>query len=299
MTHDILHRFIFENDPVRGEYIKLQDSLHTILKQHDYPPAVARLLGEALTIAALLSAIIKFKGRLTVQFRGKGKLRLLLAQCDDQNQIRGLAKYDEGVTTYEELIAAFHDGVLVIMIDTGSNGQRYQGVVEWKGDSLAESIEHYFDRSEQLATKIKLAVNEEAAIGFLLQVVPMPDTTSIGIQNEIIMPSWQRISKLTEAADDSVLRVIDYPDLLTHLYPEETIRIFDGSPVTFHCGCTRKRGQDAIYVLGRVEAEEELRDKQTIVVTCDFCNQEYVFDRVDVEEIFRLHDQPPPDTHLH
>jgi len=298
MTHDILHRFIFENDPVRGEYIKLQDSFHTIVQQHDYPPAVQRLLGEALCVATLLSAIIKFKGRLTVQFRGKGKLRLLLAQCDDQNQIRGLAKYD-GVSSYEELVAAFHDGVLVIMIDTGANGQRYQGVVEWKGDSLAESIEHYFQRSEQLATKIMLSVDEKAAVGYLLQVVPMMEQNSLGIQNEIIMPSWQRIISLTEKANESILKDRTYPELLTHLYPEETIRIFDGANVTFHCGCTRKRGQDAIYILGRKEAEEELKDKQSIVVTCDFCNKEYVFDRVDVEEIFRLHDQPPPDTHLH
>ena len=165
MTHDILQRFIFENDPVRGEYIKLQESLHTILQQHDYPAGVQKVLSEALCVAALLSAIIKFKGRLTVQFRGKGKLRLLLAQCDDQNQLRGLAKYD-GEYSYEDLMASFKDGVLVIMLDSGSNGQRYQGVVEWVGSSLAESIEHYFQHSEQLATKIRLAVNEKYAVGF-------------------------------------------------------------------------------------------------------------------------------------
>ena len=297
MTHDILQRFIFENDPVRGEYIKLQESLHTILQQHDYPAGVQKVLSEALCVAALLSAIIKFKGRLTVQFRGKGKLRLLLAQCDDQNQLRGLAKYD-GEYSYEDLMASFKDGVLVIMLDSGSNGQRYQGVVEWVGSSLAESIEHYFQHSEQLATKIRLAVNEKYAVGFLLQVVPMSQHSSLGIHNEIIMPSWQRIVTLSEAATEEVLLNREYPDLLTHLYPDETIRIFDGTPVVFHCGCTRKRGQDAIYVLGREEAEDELKDKQSIVVTCDFCNKEYVFDRIDVEEIFRNHDQPP-DTHLH
>ncbi len=90
--NDILQRFIFENDPVRGEYIKLHESYQTILQQHDYPAAVRTLLGEALCVAALLSAIIKFEGRLTVQFRGKGKLRLLLAQCDDQNQLRGFSQ---------------------------------------------------------------------------------------------------------------------------------------------------------------------------------------------------------------
>jgi molecular chaperone Hsp33 len=233
-----------------------------------------------------------------VQFRGKGKLKLLLAQCDDQSQLRGLAKY-EGDLSYEELMASFKDGVLVIMLDSGPKGQRYQGVVEWKGDSLAESIENYFRQSEQLATKIWLTGDEHCAVGFLLQVAPMAEQDALGLQNEIIIPSWLRIIKLTEEHDMSMLLKGTYPELLTVLYPEETLRVFDGSKVSFHCTCTRKRGQDAIAILGREEAEDELKDKQSIVVTCDFCNREYIFDRVDVEEIFKNQDQAPPDTHLH
>ncbi len=297
MNHDILQRFIFENEPVRGEYVKLDDSLQTILQQHDYPPAIRQLLGESLCTAALLSAIIKFTGRLTVQFRGKGKLKLLLVQCNDQYQLRGLAKYDDNIS-YEEMIDSFRDGVLMIMLDSGVKGQRYQGVVEWKGSSLAETIENYFRDSEQLATKIWLRTNDEHAAGFLLQVIPMAEQ-GVGIQNEIIMPSWQRILRLTEAADMDKLIEAKYPELLTQMYPDETLRIFDGSPVVFHCGCTRKRGEDAISLLGREEAEEEIRDKQTIVVTCDFCNKEYIFDRVDVEAIFKNHGQPPTDISLH
>lgn len=298
MTKDLLQRFIFENEPVRGEYVKLEHSLQTILKQHDYPPAIQRLLGEGLCAAALLSAIIKFEGRLTIQFRGKGKLRLLLAQCDDQYHIRGLAKYDNDIT-YEELMESFQDGILMIMLDSGVKGQRYQGVVEWQGNSLAESIQGYFRSSEQLATKIWLSGNDKSAQGYLLQVIPVADKNARGIENEIVIPSWQRVVSQTESADlDNILNH-SYPEFLTQLYPEETIRVFDASEVSFHCGCTRKRGEDAISLLGREEAEEELRDKQSIVVTCDFCNKEYVFDRVDVEAIFKKYGQPPSDTHLH
>lgn len=298
MTKDLLQRFIFENEPVRGEYVKLEHSLQTILKQHDYPPAIQRLLGEGLCVAALLSAIIKFEGRLTVQFRGKGKLRLLLAQCDDQYHLRGLAKYD-GDLTYEELMDSFQDGILMIMLDSGMKGQRYQGVVEWQGNSLAESIQGYFKASEQLSTKIWLDCNDKFAQGFLLQVIPIADNNARGIENEILNPSWQRIVNLTTSADLNKALNSGYPELLTQLYPEETIRVFDASEVMFHCGCTRKRGEDAISLLGREEAEEELRDKQSIVVTCDFCNKEYIFDRVDVEAIFKKYGQPPSDTNLH
>src|SRR5277367_4669041 len=95
---DLLQRFIFDKAPVRGEYIHLEDSFKEILQQHDYPPAIRRLLGEALCVAGLLTATIKFEGRLTVQFRGKGKLKFLLAQCDNHFHVRGLVKWDGDVT---------------------------------------------------------------------------------------------------------------------------------------------------------------------------------------------------------
>lgn len=298
MTKDLLQRFIFENEPVRGEYVKLEDSLVTILNQHDYPPAVRRLLGEGLCAAALLSAIIKFDGRLTIQFRGKGKLKLLLAQCDDKLNLRGLIKH-EGEMTYEELMAAFQEGVLVIMLDSGPKGQRYQGVVEWQGNSLAESIQGYFRNSEQLATKIWLNGEGDRAIGYLLQVIPVVEQAAHGMEIEIIDPAWNRIVRLTEAADPSILLQAQYPELLTLLYPEDTIRVFDAATVAFHCSCTRKRGEDAILLLGQEEAEDELNGKQSIIVTCDFCNKEYIFDRIDVAEIFKKNNQPPTDIHLH
>ncbi len=299
MTKDLLQRFIFENEPVRGEYVKLENSFQTVLSQHDYPPAVRKILGEGLCAAALLSAIIKFEGKLTVQFRGKGKLKLLLAQCNDKNHVRGLAKYD-GDLSYEELMSAFQEGILMIMLDSGPNSQRYQGVVEWQGNSLAESIQGYFRNSEQLATKIWLQSDEQTAVGFLLQVIPVTENNSREFEKEIVNPSWHRITKQTEAADMDVIMNTPYPEFLTQLYPDETIRIFDSSEVEFHCGCTRKRGEEAIGLLGREEAEEELKDKQCIAVTCDFCNKEYLFDRADVEAIFEKNrGAPPSDIQLH
>src|SRR5580692_9179349 len=103
---DYLQRFIFENAPVRGELIRLNKSFQTIMDQHAYPKAIRQLLGEALCIAGLLSAIIKFNGRLTVQFRGRGPLKMLLAQCDNHFHMRGLAKWD-GELSYAELVNSF------------------------------------------------------------------------------------------------------------------------------------------------------------------------------------------------
>lgn len=294
MSKDLLHRFIFENKPVRGEYVCLSESLQTILNQHDYPPAIQKILAEGLCVAALLSAIIKFTGKLTVQFRGNGGLKLLLAQCDDKFNLRGLAKFDDNLS-YQELVESFQDGVLVIMLDNGNNAQRYQGVVAWQGTSLAESIEGYFRDSEQLETKLWLDFEDQKAIGYLLQAIPGTDIVEGADEQKL---SNLKIIEQTDLFWPYIFYDKEYPDLLSLLYPEDTIRVFDPAPVNFKCSCNRKRCEDAIIILGQEEAEEELKDKQSIIVTCDFCSKEYVFDRVDVLELFKR-DNPPPDNQLH
>jgi molecular chaperone Hsp33 len=297
MNKDLLHRFIFDNIPVRGEYIYLHDSFQTIVHQHNYPPPIRQLLGEALCAAALLSAIIKFKGRLTVQFRSKGNLKLLLAQCNNNFHLRGLVKWD-GDLSYADLMAAFHEGTLVIMLDSGPGKQNYQGIVPWNGNSLAEAIEGYFRNSEQLATRIWLTVDERAAAGLLLQMVPDKNKAS-NIEQEIVYPGWEYIAKLATTLQLDDLLYVDYRQVLLNLYPEEEIRIFSPIPVMFRCTCSRKRGKDAVLLLGQQEAEAELKDKNSIVVTCEFCNKQYIFDRVDVAKIFRDSKRPSKNIDLH
>lgn len=295
---DTLHRFLFDTAPVRGELAQLHNSYKTIVHQHPYPPALRRLLGEALVVAALLSAIIKFDGRLTVQFRGKGKLRLLLAQCDNHFNMRGLAKWD-GDLSYDDLMAAFHDGVLAIMLDSGVNTNRYQGVVAWQGNSFVESIENYFRQSEQLATKIWLKVTDDNAAGFLLQVVPGQDSTNTELDPDA-QGEWERVIKLTQAKlDQDDLTEVDPELFLPTLYPDDAIRIFPEVELRFQCACSRKRGEDAILILGREEAAEELASKQMIKVTCDFCNQEYVYSKEDVDALFEAENKSPPPSSLH
>lgn len=299
MIHqDLLQRFIFEKAPIRGEYIQLQESFKAVVEQHPYPPAIRRLLGEALCVAGLLTASIKFEGRLTVQFRGKGKLKYLLAQCDHHFHVRGLVKW-EGELSYDDLMQAFNEGVLMIMLDTGVNQNRYQGIVAWRGNSLVESIEGYFRESEQLATKIWLAVDESKAVGLLLQAMPITGEAALSLEREIINPHWGRVTGLTDNLSSEKLLHLQYEALLLSLYPDDEIRVFTPAPIIFRCTCSRKRGEDAIYILGQEEAEEELKDKNSIVVTCDFCNKEYLFDRVDVAKIFAERGKPPKESHLH
>lgn len=283
--NDLLHRFIFDTVPVRGEYICIEKSYQTIVNQHAYPSPIRHLLGEALCVAGLLRAIIKFKGRLTVQFRGKGKLKLLLAQCDDRFNIRGLAKW-EGDLGYPELMQAFTQGVLVIMIDMEDKQNAYQGIVNWQGNSLAASIEGYFRDSEQLATKIWLNVSDVAVAGLLLQIIPATGKDTSSLEMASSDQTWQRMISSPGDLDKQELLTMNYEALLQQSYPDDDIRIFRAEKVQFNCSCSRKRSEDAIYLLGKEEAEDELKKNNSIMVTCDFCNKEYSYDRVDVAKIF-------------
>ena len=284
--HDVLQRFIFDRLPVRGEFIHLKKSFQTIVHQHVYPASVYQLLGEALCVAGLLRALLKFQGRLTVQFRGEGPLKLLLTQCDHRARLRGLIKW-EGELSYEALMDAFKKGTLTILLDPGKNKNRYQGIVSWRGPTLAESIEGYFQDSEQLATKIWLAVNEESAVGFLLQAIPSTDRYAEFIEKEFVHQDFERIIQQASLLQKKEMLEMDCEVLLKKLYPHDTIRVFPEESLAFRCTCSRKKGEQAVLLLGQEEAEAELNNNQVVVVTCEFCNKKYVFDRVDVGRIFK------------
>jgi molecular chaperone Hsp33 len=166
---------------------------------------------------------------------------------------------------------------------------RYQGVIAFEGNSLAQSIEAYFKYSEQLPTRVWIAISDHYAAGLLLQVLPEEE-------QETHQEDWQRLTYLTETIKPEELVMLENETLLYRLFSDEQVRLFNPVPVSFHCNCSVHRGENAILLLGQEEAEEELRDKQQIVVTCEFCNREYTFDRVAVETLFKNQGKP---TTLH
>jgi molecular chaperone Hsp33 len=293
---DKLQRFLFEKSSVRGEIVHLNQSFKEILSRHGYPKIIQKLLGEALVLTSLLTAIIKFKGRLTLQFQSQSGLKLLLVQCNEQLHLRGLAQW-EGELNEEELLTNLKKGVLVIIMDPDSSTQRYQGIVAWQGNSLAESIEGYFRDSEQLQTRIWLAIDEDKAAGLLLQMMPSEEAHS----QPSAQTAWEDLTILTDTVKAEELLNLDTTLLLHRLYNqnEEELRLFESVDVMFQCTCSAKRGENAILLLGEAEVQEELNEKQVIVVKCDFCNKEFIFDRVDVANIFRNQGTPPASTLIH
>ncbi|MCG3171507.1 MAG: 33 kDa chaperonin [Pseudomonadales bacterium] len=275
---DALLGFHFETAPVRGHLVRLDASLGEILGQHFYPPPVATLLGETLAASVLLGATIKFAGALGVQARSQGPVAILFGECTHERQIRGYARVADGALGegLRELLAG---GTLAITI-TPEQGQRYQGVVPLEAPRLAHCLEHYFAQSEQLPTCIVLAADGERAAGLLLQVLP---GRAAGEEHA---RSWDHLCQLARTTSARELLHDPFTTLLYHLFHEERVRVHDPEAVRFGCHCSRERAANTLRSLGEQEVRAVLAEQGTILIHCEFCQQEYRFDGQAVDGLF-------------
>lgn len=281
---DFIQRFHFLDSPVRGEVAQVEESLQAVLDRHDYPPRVQTLLGEMMVASVLLAATLKFEGSLVLQARGDGPLEMLMAECNHQGEVRAIAQLGESWTAAAmdlELAELLGNGQLAITIDP-KEGQRYQGIVPLDGRNLAECLEHYFAQSEQLPTRLWLACEDGQAGGLLLQV--LPGATGEDAEDADV---WPRLQQLTDTVKPAELAELPASELLYRLYHEENVELLEADDVNFHCSCSRERTEAALISLGEPELRDILAEQGQIRVACQFCNQAYVFDPIDVEQLLR------------
>lgn len=274
--HDTLRRFVFERLPVQGRHVHLDATWRAALERQDYPVPVRALLGEAMAAAVLLSATLKFEGSITLQIQGTGPVHLLVVQCTSELNLRGLARWSGELSAsgFRELVA---DGRMVMTIEQTGKVERYQSIVPLEGASLSASLERYFERSEQLATRLWLTAGDGSASGLLLQMLP---------DRQGDRDAWQHVTVLGETVKDVELAGLSAQELLHRLYNEDDVRLFEGAPVAFRCRCSRERIEDTLQSLGHAEVESILKEQGSVAVDCEFCGRRYSFDVVDVESLF-------------
>ena len=275
---DNLQRFIIEHASIRGEIAHLDETFTTIINQRPYPPMVKNLLGEALVSCLLLAGSIKFDGELGLQFLGDKRLPLLLVQCDNKLQMRAFAKYEDALST-EEYAEAFLNGQMVLTINQYNQTQSYQSVGPIQSTSMGENLMHYFAQSEQVASRVWLAVSEHSAAGMLLQLLPGQDIE----QREQF---WEYAVALGQTVSEQELLTLENQTLLHRLYHETQLRLFDGRSVSFQCRCSAEKMQQVMTILGEEETKKLLEEQGQVDVTCDFCNSHYTFDAIDIAMLF-------------
>jgi molecular chaperone Hsp33 len=292
-VEDVLHRFLLERAGVRGALVRLGPAWREVATRAEYPLPLRGLLGEALAASALLTGNIKLDGALSLELKSSGALRLLFAECNDQGHLRGLARWNEPLPAPLAL-DALSDAIMAITIGNVDRGQRYQGLVELRHAGLADSLEDYFVKSEQLPARIVLAADGEHAVGLMLQKMPGEG----GIDAVHDEDAWNRVLQLTATLGVEELLGVAPEQLLYRLYHEESVRLFEPRPLAFGCSCSRERVTAMLRSLGREEVEAALlaRDNE-IEVICEFCAQRYHFDRIDAEHLLSDNAAPAaPDT---
>ncbi len=296
----------FEVDALdlRGRLTRLGPALDDILTRHDYPPQVCKLLGEAIVLTTLLGSSLKFDGRFILQTQTDGPVSFLIVDFQAPDRLRAYARYDD--TRLKEGLSSgqlLGKGHLAMTIDQGPDMSRYQGLVALDGDSLEDAAHEYFLRSEQIPTRVRLAVGEEwrggsdgpkhrwRAGGILLQFLPKaperarqadlhPGDAPEGATTHEVKEddAWIEGQSLIATVED--VELID-PDLsgerlLYRLFHERGVRVFAPLPLRAQCSCSRDAVSSMLKSFAPQDRADMVKDGK-VVVTCEFCSSVYEF----------------------
>jgi molecular chaperone Hsp33 len=293
----------FETEPfhLRGRLVRLGPTLDTIVKRHDYPSPVATMLGEAIALAVALSSALKYEGIFTLQTKGDGAIRLLVADVSSTGAVRGYAQYDAAklaqatangaapTTSVPRLMGA---GYLAFTVDQGEDTERYQGIVALEGATLADCIHHYFRQSEQIATGIKVAVRQDAQGRWrggclTLQRLPAGERAEIMESGEAAEDGWRRalILMASSTSEELTDAALSPEALLFRLFHEDGVRAFRTHAVRAECRCSRERIERVLLSLPAEERRDLGEADGSVTVTCEFCNQSHRFDATAVAAI--------------
>jgi len=214
-----------------------------------------------------------------------------VVECTSEQTLRATAKWSGDIGEDETLPGLLGEGRFVITLAPGPGKQSYQGVVDIDPAGVAASLEHYMRHSEQIDTRLWLAADDGRAAGLLLQKLPA--------QEEVDGDSWNRATLLAQTVTANELLALPARRLLHRLYHEEDVRVFEPRPVSFRCSCSPQRVGAMLRMLGLAEVRSILDERETVEVTCEFCNRAYRYDRVDAEQLFAARHQAQVSTTRH
>lgn len=293
LADNLAAAFQIEGWPVRGRLVRLGETIDAILSAHAYPEPVAALLGEACVLAALIGSALKFEGRLIVQAQGDGPVRYVVADYDTQGHLRGYCRFDEAeVAAVSQGFARpgartlLGEGLFVMTLDRGADFERTQGITPIEGESLSLAAEHYFQQSEQIPTKVRLAVGAVVtdggatwrAGGALIQLIA--GDAARGSTEE----AWDRSRALFQTlGDDELIDPTLSPEtLLFRLFHEDGVRLEDARALQAVCRCSKDRIGAVLASFEPEERAEMVEDDGKIRVTCEYCATVY---ELEPEEI--------------
>jgi len=286
---DFRQRFVFDDLDMRGCIVRLDETCQTIQETHHYPPNLAKTLNEFALAATLLRDSIKIEGSLTIQLRTQGALKLIMADCMADRRVRAISEYDANELQANDVIAlnTLGDGAVLAITITPEDGERYQSIVPIEHASLAECLQDYFARSEQLPSLFRLLSDAQQAVGISIHALPI-DKVQDKQQAE---QHFERIQALLTTLEADEALTIDAQQILTRLFHDESCRLFESHAVEFGCVCSAEKSLDAVKSLGQEDVnalidEQHEQGNENLVIDCHFCFQRYEYNFEQVRGLF-------------
>ncbi|MCI5061289.1 MAG: Hsp33 family molecular chaperone HslO [Alphaproteobacteria bacterium] len=320
ISGNVIRPFQLEVSSLRGRIVRFDSVLDEILTPHEYPKAVNQLLAETITLCALLSSMLKFDGVFTLQAQGDGPISMLVADVTSKGGIRGCASFDEErlKATTKQLAAFSSDldeasdndlaqllgkGHIAFTVEQEGMTERYQGIVELKGNSLVECVQYYFTQSEQIDTGIMLAVGQRQGVwrsaGLMLQHMPEEGGDNAPSQeSNLNEDDWRRAMILMQSCTEEELLdpALNAHTILTRLFHEEGVRVFDPIPLIPFCKCSDSKVENVLMMMAK-DDRDDVADEGMIDIKCEFCGKSYNMSVADIEQklkqISQSHARPP------
>lgn len=286
---DIRQRFVFDDLDARGCIVRLSETCEAIQATHHYPAKLAKLLNQFALAATLLRDSIKIDGSLTIQLRTPGAIKLIMADCLSDRRVRAIAEYESDELAANDAIALdqLGQGAVLAITITPDEGERYQSIVPIEHDSLADCLQDYFQRSEQLPSLFHLLAGHEQGVGIAIHALPKEKVSNA---NEAA-DHFERLSAFIKTLASEEAFSLSNEQILTRLFHEEQCRLFEAHSVEFGCECSAEKSLDAIKSLGQDDVqvlidEQKALDQDQLTVDCHFCFQRYQFNFTEVQRLF-------------
>ncbi len=298
---NVIQPFRLEKTNVRGRMVRMGDVLARIMTQHDYPPPVSGLLSEVTALCLLLAAMLKYEGVFTLQIKGDGPIRMLVADVTHMGEVRAYASFDEQAVkklakrkkdTENGYYYLLGKGYIAFTVDQGQVENRYQGIVELKGESIVEAVQHYLTQSEQIKTSFKLAVHPQdgqwRAGAIMIQQMP-EDDAGRKVSAEVSLDDWARAVMLLDTCSDGEILspALHSADVLYRLFNEDGVRIYSPTHLRFKCRCSRQRVEDILRTIPRAELEDICQKEGHVSIKCEFCSEEYLFNSNELDDVYQ------------
>lgn len=297
VADDLVQPFQIEPFALRGRLVRLGPLLDEILTRHAYPDPVAVMLGEAIALAVALAGALKFEGIFTLQTKGDGPIKMMVADVTTAGAIRGYAQFDAAklalVSQSGAAVPRFLGaGYLALTVDQGEHTERYQGIVELQGPTLAHCVHHYFRQSEQVEAALKVAVARIAdqdgsprwrAGALMIQRLPRESFT---LESEDEDEAWRRAAIFMSSSTSAELvdPELGSERLLFRLFHEDGVRAHTPHRLRAQCRCSRQRVETMLRAL-RPDDLDDMKVDGRITVTCEFCSTVYPFEADELEAL--------------